>query len=416
MDNIVDDVPPYADTTSVSERRTICKGRVPLFYAIVPVCLIEYVSLMLTRAVIPGMQIEAFGTSSYAVEGATYAVQGVLSFFFCPLFGAMSDRYGRKLPLALSAAGALLPTLVLLLGYGMVAYQIASALSGVFKGSLAVVFAYVADTLPPGAERTAAFGVVMGTLGVALSIGPFVGGVITQVYGEHAVFLVTLLFGSVAVVYTLFVVPETRTAEQQEASSATALAASNPLLTLRSVWSDPYLKQVMTVALLYYISYWGLVSSVMLYLTRTLGYSVVERGRFLSMVGMYHMLGEFILVRLCIKAGMSDRGLLQTGLAGWIVKLLLLSRATSRAMLDLVAMMSMIASLFNPSLVSLASSAAEVRGKQVCARNFWPSGSGHMQPVHDRHTRTHTHTHARRARFKVRLLPSVPLPRASAPF
>ena len=357
-----------------SMSRKLCCGRMSVFYACVPMCLAEFLSFTVPRAVIPGMQAAAFGHNSYAVECATFAVQGVLSFFFCPIFGTVSDSIGRRIPLAVAAAGAVVPMAALVMGYSMAVFQVLSALSGMAKGTLVVVFAYVADCIPPGAERTNAFGVVTGLFGLALSIGPYLGSYVSAHRGDMAVFELTLVLGLVAVVYSLCVLPETREKDNVSTASGLKSAASNPLLVVQNVVRDPYMKRLLTIALLYYISYWGLVSSVMLYLTRELNFTVVERGRFLSLVGMYHMIAEFFIVRVCLRAGFKDKTLLQVGLVGWTVKLVLLSVAQSRWMLDVVCMMSLMSALFNPALISLASTAAEMRGTQVCLRPL------HTQP------------------------------------
>eukprot|EP01059_Diplonema_ambulator_P019378 TRINITY_DN3257_c0_g1_i2.p1 TRINITY_DN3257_c0_g1~~TRINITY_DN3257_c0_g1_i2.p1 ORF type:complete len:310 (+),score=31.66 TRINITY_DN3257_c0_g1_i2:86-1015(+) len=258
--------------------RRLCRGHIPMYLSVVPMCFAEFLSFTIIRAVIPGMQAKAFGASSYRVEGATLAVQGILSFFFCPMFGALSDLYGRCIPLAVAAGGALIPVIALVMGCDMVTYQVLVGLSGVLKGTFVVVFAFVADTTPQGPKRTNAYGVVLGTLGLSLTIGPYLGSLAAEAGGNMATFRLTTLLGLSALIYSLTFLPESLPHRPKRPEMD--WAAANPFRVMMWVWYDPFLYQLMTIAFLYFISYWSLVSSVMLYLTRKFHYGVMERGSF----------------------------------------------------------------------------------------------------------------------------------------
>ncbi|KAJ9452485.1 Tetracycline resistance protein [Diplonema papillatum] len=425
------------------------KGKGPSFLAVVPMCLAEFLSFSILRAVVPGMQADAFGSQSYTVEGVTLAVQGVLAFFSCPIFGALSDAYGRRIFLGISAVGALLPVFAVISGQSMFVYQVFVAVSGAFKATLVVVFAYVADTTvgQGSAKRMQAFGVVLATLGFSLSIGPYIGGAAAKAYGNLAAFYMTAALGGLAAMYAFFVLPESRVrrrgapasflqlvaalrggaakpadpgahpsfAPQQndqpparpppphdtskavtssssssslsspsslssspstplrspsrEARPCAAAAAGgfsvNPFRLLASVCSDLFLRRLMVIAFMYYVSYWALVSTIMLYLTQVFNFDVVERGRFLSMIGFCHVISELVLVRILTNwYSFTDRVLMQVGIFAWFVKMLLLAVAKDRTTLDIAALTSLVSGLFGPSLVSLASRAAEPKGKQ----------------------------------------------------
>eukprot|EP01064_Diplonema_japonicum_P029542 TRINITY_DN4809_c0_g2_i1.p1 TRINITY_DN4809_c0_g2~~TRINITY_DN4809_c0_g2_i1.p1 ORF type:complete len:429 (+),score=52.79 TRINITY_DN4809_c0_g2_i1:64-1350(+) len=340
--------------------KKVCYGKVPMFLSVIPMCLTEFLSFTITRAVIPGMQAQTFGAASYRVEGYTLAVQGILSFFFCPIFGAVSDVYGRCVPLAVAALGAMIPVVALMLGSNMLTYQVLVALSGILKGTFVVVFAFVADTTPQGPKRTNAYGVVLGTLGLSLTVGPYLGGMAAAAGGNIAAFKLTTLLGFSAMMYSLVFLPESLPRRGKEMD----WSAANPFRVMAWVWNDQFLRHLMTIAFLYFISYWSLVSSIMLYLTRKFHYGVMERGRFLSLIGFCHMMSEFIIVRVCMKFGVKDKILMQVGLAGWVVKMCLFTVATTKLWLDVAALMSLVSGVFGPAFVSLASSAAEIKGKQ----------------------------------------------------
>jgi MFS family permease len=77
--------------------------------AILPVLLLEFLSLALTRAVVPSLLLRRYGSSTYVTMGCAECVRGVLAFAACPILGRMSDVHGRRPCLLLTVFGTLLP-------------------------------------------------------------------------------------------------------------------------------------------------------------------------------------------------------------------------------------------------------------------------------------------------------------------
>ena len=75
------------------------------FAMVLPVLFYEYLALSITRAILPGMLVEAFGKSTYAVVGILETAKGLLAFIACPLFGKISDKIGRKYCLLATVTG-----------------------------------------------------------------------------------------------------------------------------------------------------------------------------------------------------------------------------------------------------------------------------------------------------------------------
>lgn len=353
-------------------------GRMPQYMAVLPMCFCEFLSFAVLRAVLPGLQSKAFGGLSYAVEGATLAVQGTLAFLCCPVVGAVSDQFGRKLPLCICAVGTALPSMTALCTRSMHLYQMSVALSGVFKATFVVVFAYVADSVPPGPRRTSAYGLVLGTLGLSFTIGPGIGGAVALYFGTDATFLLCVTLGLSAASYARWVLPESLPAARPAPPGAAAKesaaprpgpvridwAKANPFRVLRSVCDDPFLARLMTIAFLYYLSYWGLVPTVMLYVTRNFGFTPTESGRLLGLIGGCNMCAEVCLVRILLRCGVPERAMLRMGLAGWAAKCVIFGLAHERWLLYVAASMTLVTGLFSPALTALAAAAGGARGRQ----------------------------------------------------
>ena len=124
--------------------------------------------------------------------------------------GVLADRYGRKL---LFAIGLIIFTLgSLLCGLALGPLMLILSRSGQGIGG-AIMFATSLALLGQsfqGKDRGVAFGVWGAITGVAVSLGPILGGVITTAISWRAIFLVNVPIGVVAVAITWWRLDELR--------------------------------------------------------------------------------------------------------------------------------------------------------------------------------------------------------------
>lgn len=98
-------------------------------------------------------------------------------FIAAPLFGALSDRFGRKVILIISLFGSAVGYFLLGAGGALWVLFLGRIIDGLTAGNISTLFSYIADSTEPG-ERAKWFGYLGGAIGVGFMIGPAIGGLL----------------------------------------------------------------------------------------------------------------------------------------------------------------------------------------------------------------------------------------------
>lgn len=128
-------------------------------------------------------------------SGVLFATQAVTMAIFAPIWGAVSDRYGRKLMVQRAMFGGAVTLAAM--GFVQDVWQLAvlRAIQGMLTGTVSAATTLVASSTPR--ERS---GYALGLLQMAVwsgaSVGPLLGGLVADTWGYRAAFWVTgiLLF------------------------------------------------------------------------------------------------------------------------------------------------------------------------------------------------------------------------------
>ena len=195
--------------------------------ALAVVVLLSALDQTVVSTAMPRIIEQLQGLSMYAWVTTAYMLTSTVS---VPIYGKLSDQYGRKgiliLGVVLFLTGSALCGLsgefgaLPVLGGGMMQLILCRAIQGLGAGALMTVsFAIMADLYPPR-ERGKLFGVFGSVFGVATVVGPFIGGFLTdhgtfmllghEVAGWRWVFYVNLPLGLLALFMIMYRMPVLR--------------------------------------------------------------------------------------------------------------------------------------------------------------------------------------------------------------
>lgn len=172
-------------------------------------------------------------------DAATYgvwlnALYAFMQFFFSPILGGLSDRYGRRPVLLLSLLGFGLDYLVLANAPTIIWLFIFRIFSGMMGASFTTATAYIADISTPE-KRAQNFGIVGAAFGMGFIIGPAIGGMLGH-FGTRVPFYFSAGLSLLNFVYGYFVVPESLSVEHRRKFD---WKRANPIGTLLQLGKYP---------------------------------------------------------------------------------------------------------------------------------------------------------------------------------
>jgi len=130
------------------------------------------------------------GLSVELLAGLVYSAQAFTMMLASPVWGALADRYGRKLMLERAMYSGVI--LLFLMAYVRSAEELVllRALQGVVTGTFGAANALVVSQVPR--ERTGyAMGLLEVARGLGIAVGPLLGGLVADAFGYGPAFYVT---------------------------------------------------------------------------------------------------------------------------------------------------------------------------------------------------------------------------------
>ena len=242
-----------------------------------------------------GSGVEALGlmTMSFALA----------QFVASPFMGSLADRYGRR-PLVLLALGAFAAANIgFLFAKSTEVFMVVRALEGALTAGLFPAAMGVVADIVPERKRAQWVGIVMGSYGAGLIIGPVVGGVLYDGWGFAAPFVASAALAFIALIAVAILVPETRTPERKWREKLRQLRATATIFAQEgSLWAT-LPRPLYVFATLLFLDFIAIFAfafvepQMIFYFYDDLGWTTIQFGAVVGAFGLAMVLGQAVLGR-----------------------------------------------------------------------------------------------------------------------
>jgi DHA1 family tetracycline resistance protein-like MFS transporter len=220
-----------------------------------------------------------------------------MQFFFSPILGMLSDRYGRRPVILLSNFGLGLDYVVMALAPTIGWLFLGRILSGICSSSMPTATAYISDVTPPD-KRAKAFGIFGAAFGVGFVLGPAIGGWLGAM-NPRLPFWVAAGLSLLNAMYGFLVLPESLAAEKRQTEFRWKKA--NPVGALKLLRSHHELFGLAVVNFLAYLAHEVYATVWVLYAMYRYNWNEKQIGMSLAIVGITSMITMAGLVGPTVK-------------------------------------------------------------------------------------------------------------------
>ncbi len=243
-----------------------------------------------------------FGAGGFVV-GTLLTTSAVAGAVAAPIWGSLSDRLGRKRIVLISQAISLAGYVVLALSHSLALLFVARGVAGFGSGGVGVTQSFIAD-ITPDDQRERAYAIFGAVFGLAIVLGPVVGGSLIG-YGFWAPFAAAALFEAIAIAMALRFLP---------ALGASAGVRNDLLHASRMLLRDGPMRRLIERHVLFVFAVTSFFSFFALFLERRLAVGPREASWLLAGAGCT---GGLALVLIVGRIGrrFGDAAVAQAGLA-----------------------------------------------------------------------------------------------------
>jgi len=268
-------------------------------------------ALGLIAPILPKL-VESFVDNDTASAARIFGLFGtawaLMQFFFSPVLGALSDRFGRRPVVLLSNFGLALDYVLMALAPSLTWLFIGRLISGITSASVSTAFAYIADVTPPE-RRAAMFGKIGVAFGAGFILGPAIGGLLGGM-DPRLPFWVAAGLSFANTMYGLLILPESLPSERR---SPFRWKSANPFGALHLLRSDRVLAGLSVANFVAQLAHVALPSTFVLYASYRYGWDTKTVGLTLAAVGICSMAVQGTTIGPIVKR-FGERRALQMGL------------------------------------------------------------------------------------------------------
>ena len=270
--------------------------------------LLDTLALGIIIPILPKL-IESFVDNDTASAARIFGLFGtawaLMQFFFSPVLGSLSDRFGRRPVVLLSNFGLAADYVLMALAPSLAWLFVGRLISGITSASISTSFAYIADVTAPD-KRAAVFGKIGVAFGAGFILGPALGGLLGEI-GPHVPFWAAAALSFLNGLYGLLILPESLPKENRSTFHWTA---ANPVGSLKFLRARRTLFGLQLANFFAQLAHVSLPAVFVLYATYRYGWDAKTVGLTLALVGICSMIVQGAAIGPIVRHLGERRGLL----------------------------------------------------------------------------------------------------------
>ena len=260
--------------------------------------LIVFINLVGFGIIIPLLPFygEHYGASPDQVT-LLMAIYSLAQFITAPVWGRISDKYGRRPVLLFSLAGTAVAYVWLALASDLTSLYLVRAWGGLMAGSIAAAFAYMAD-ITSETNRAKGMGLLGAAFGLGFIAGPAIGGLLAgsdpSVTNFAIPSYVAATFSGIALLLAGFILRESLAPDIR--ATIVAKSRKERWLQFTHTMSRSDIRTTIILTFMSVLVFAGLESTFALWSGRTFGWGVAQNGYVFAYTGIISALVQGALV------------------------------------------------------------------------------------------------------------------------
>lgn len=288
------------------------KSKKHIFWIIIGIVLLNSIGMSVVLPLLPFI-VGKYLPSEQIVVGmsALMSVFAACTFFAAPIFGSLSDRYGRKYILIFSLLGSVIGYVLFGIGGALWVLFLGRIIDGLTAGNISILFAYISDSTEPK-ERAKWFGYIGSAMGIGKLGGPALGGLLGGI-SLSLPFFVTAGLIFISGLATYFLLPESLVPEKR--TKHLTLNSFNVFSHFKDVFKLKNVKMLLILGIFFYISLGIFQFNFTIFLKDIYKWGPVFIGTMLTLVGICEIISRAVLLP-CLLKRFNEKSI---GIAGLIV-------------------------------------------------------------------------------------------------